>query len=65
MMKYCQHCKRMVDFKRRIGFGSIVMIILTGFFWLLAIPFYRKRCKICASTDYLNKRPIEEEQNKE
>lgn len=51
-IKHCKYCDRQVDFRRKIGFGTIIMILLTGFIWILAIPFYRKRCKICGSTEY-------------
>lgn len=54
MIRHCKYCDRPVDFKRKIGFGTIVMIFLTGFIWILAIPLYRKRCKICGGTEYKN-----------
>ena len=46
---YCNLCKRHVEAKRIIGIGSLILIVLTGGFWLLAIPFYSKRCAICKS----------------
>ncbi len=47
MIYYCKNCKQVVKPKRYIGFGTVLMIIVTGFMWLLFIPFYRKRCPIC------------------
>ncbi|HUE95621.1 MAG TPA: hypothetical protein VMN39_03130 [Longimicrobiaceae bacterium] len=46
---YCALCRRPVDAKRRIGVGTIALAVLTGGLWLLAIPFYEKRCAICRS----------------
>ncbi len=46
---YCALCRRPVDAGRRIGLGTIVLAVLTGGLWLLAIPFYEKRCAICRS----------------
>jgi len=47
---YCALCGRPVEAKRRIGVGTVCLAVLTGGMWLLAIPFYRKRCSICSST---------------
>lgn len=46
---YCALCRRPVDAGRRIGVGTIALAVLTGGLWLLAIPFYEKRCAICRS----------------
>src|SRR5437870_7138445 len=46
-VKYCQLCKRPVEAKRRISVGTLLAVLFTGFTWLLALPFYRKRCPIC------------------
>jgi len=46
---YCALCRRPVDAGRRIGVGTVVLAVLTGGLWLLAIPFYEKRCAICRS----------------
>jgi len=50
--QYCISCKRNVDTRRKIGIGTFIMVIITGFFWLLAIPFYSKRCPICEGTNF-------------
>jgi hypothetical protein len=46
---YCALCRRPVEGKRQIGAGTIVLAVITGGFWLIAIPFYSKRCSICKS----------------
>jgi len=47
---YCALCSRPVDAKRQVGVGTIALAVITGGLWLLAIPFYRRRCSICRST---------------
>jgi hypothetical protein len=49
--KYCKLCKRNVEAKRQIGVGTLILILLTGGFWILLIPFYSQRCSICKSND--------------
>jgi hypothetical protein len=46
---YCALCARPVEAKRQIGVGTAVLAVLSGGLWLLAIPFYSKRCSICRS----------------
>jgi hypothetical protein len=46
---YCANCGRQTPHKRFFLWGSWIMTCLTGFFWLLAIPFYPKRCIICGN----------------
>ncbi|OCG64995.1 hypothetical protein A9G48_01090 [Gilliamella sp. wkB18] len=46
-MKYCTLCQRNVIPKRKIGTGTLIGIIFTGFIWVLFIPFYKKRCPLC------------------
>ena len=46
-MKHCKYCGRMVAHKRRIGVGTLIMVVVTAGFGLLAIPFYEVRCTIC------------------
>lgn len=60
LMAYCMNCKQTVQVKRKIGFGTVVLVLLTGFFWLLAIPFYRKRCIICGETFWKNKKFVQD-----
>ncbi|HET8552702.1 MAG TPA: hypothetical protein VFM97_09545 [Gammaproteobacteria bacterium] len=45
-MRYCYGCERMTGHKRKIGVGSLILVLFT-WIWLLAIPFYRVRCVIC------------------
>ena len=47
---YCALCNRPVEANRRIGAGTVVLAVITGGLWVLAIPFYPKRCAICEST---------------
>lgn len=49
-MKYCSVCEKNVDAKRNIGIGSLIGIIVTMGFWLIAIPFYGKRCPLCKNS---------------
>ena len=45
---YCFDCQRPAMVKRRIGVVSVLASILTLCLWyLLVIPFYKKRCFIC------------------
>ena len=52
-MQHCHYCRRMVAHKRKIGIGTIILILLTGGLWLLTIPFYAVRCSICGGTQSL------------
>jgi hypothetical protein len=47
--RYCALCGRPVEAKRHIGLGTIALAVVTGGVWLLAVPFYQKRCSICLS----------------
>lgn len=44
---YCQSCARNTGFKRALGLGTVLMLVLTGGTWLFALPFYPSRCVIC------------------
>lgn len=46
---FCASCTRATGHKRALGWGTFFAVVLTGGFWLLAIPFYQKRCMICGS----------------
>lgn len=56
-VKYCTLCDRLVDAKRRFGVGTLLLVVLTGGFWLLLMPFYSQRCKLCGTTKVLNSKP--------
>jgi len=45
--KHCKNCERLRGFKRSIGLGTLVMIVITSGFWLLLVPFYPKHCVVC------------------
>lgn len=47
---YCALCHRSVEARRRIGVGTVILAVPSGGVWLLAIPFYAKRCPIRKST---------------
>lgn len=44
---YCGWCKRHSTFQRKLGFGTLFAVMITGGFWLLTIPFYPVRCTHC------------------
>jgi predicted amidophosphoribosyltransferase len=45
----CPYCRRQTGFKRHLGWGTVFAVLLTGGFWLIAIPFYPKRCILCGN----------------
>ncbi|MGF6633557.1 hypothetical protein OKW39_000708 [Paraburkholderia sp. MM6662-R1] len=53
-LKYCIMCERPVEPKRKIGIGTLLLVLLTSGFWLLTIPFYQKRCPICTGSSLLD-----------
>ena len=55
-VKYCTLCQRSVVPKRKIGMGTLIAILFTGFGWLLFIPFYKKRCPMCQGDQLIQKR---------
>jgi ribosomal protein L37E len=55
-LRYCQLCQRPVEAKRHIGVGTLILVLFTCFLWIIAIPFYSKRCPICKSLE-LSKLP--------
>jgi hypothetical protein len=46
-MIFCPNCNKLTGYKRTIGFGTFFAVLLTAGFWLLALPFYPKRCIAC------------------
>ena len=51
---YCVSCDRIVEAKRKIGVGTLLLAIISMGFSLLLIPFYEKRCPICQGTNFRN-----------
>jgi hypothetical protein len=49
-MILCPNCQKRTGHKRALGFGTFFAVLLTAGFWLLAIPFYPKRCITCGLT---------------
>jgi len=45
--KHCSSCGRVTGHKRSLGAGTIIALVLTGGFWLFALPFYPQRCVVC------------------
>lgn len=48
-VEYCDKCGKQSMFKRHLGLGTLFVIVLTGGFWLLLIPFYPIRCVGCGT----------------
>lgn len=46
-MIFCPNCRNLTGYKRALGFGTFFAVFLTAGFWLLALPFYPKRCITC------------------
>jgi TonB family protein len=46
-MLQCVNCAKLNGFKRSLGVGTVLMVLLTAGFWILAMPFYPKRCIVC------------------
>jgi hypothetical protein len=46
-MIFCPNCEKLTGFKRALGFGTFFAVLITAGLWLLAIPFYPKRCITC------------------
>ena len=46
---YCSNCKKNTGRKRALGWGTFFAALITGGLWVLAIPFYPKRCIVCGN----------------
>lgn len=44
---FCSNCQRATRFGRRYSWGTLIMVIVTQLWWILAMPFYPRRCKVC------------------
>lgn len=49
--KHCSSCQTNTGWKRHFGFGTMVACLITSGAWLLALPFYPKRCMRCGMSD--------------
>jgi hypothetical protein len=47
----CPTCGNTTWFRRQFGIGTLILILVTAGFWILALPFYRKRCPICGTLE--------------
>jgi hypothetical protein len=55
-LEYCPACEKERGFKRQISVGTLLAVIFTAGVWLLALPFYPKRCIVCGYPwDYAKK----------
>lgn len=52
MIRYCTLCERQVEPKRHFGIGTLIACLVTSGLWLIAMPFYRKRCPICRGSSF-------------
>ena len=50
-MIFCPNCQKVTGYKRALGFGTLLGFVLTGGLWLLAVPFYPRRCITCGTSD--------------
>ena len=55
--RYCVNCDRVIEAKRVIGAGTIILAVCTMGMWLILIPLYSKRCPICKGTNF-GKKPV-------
>ena len=53
-MLNCQNCGKRTGHKRTLGFGTFFAVVITFGLWILAIPFYPKRCIICGELKSVN-----------
>jgi hypothetical protein len=50
-MRHCSNCCKETGHKRALGFGTFFGVVITGGFWLLALPFYPVRCIVCGKSN--------------
>lgn len=53
-MFYCQNCGKRTGHKRTLGFGTFFAVVITFGLWIIAIPFYPKRCITCGELRSVN-----------
>lgn len=46
-VQHCENCGKLIGYKRNLGFGTIIMIVITFGLWILVLPFYPVRCSAC------------------
>jgi len=47
--QHCEICGHQTAHKRRIGVGTLLLVIFTSGLWILVIPFYQVRCVVCGT----------------
>ncbi len=45
----CKGCGKVTLHGRQFGIGTLIGVLVTGGLWLIAMPFYPVRCKICGA----------------
>jgi hypothetical protein len=45
----CLTCGQVRSFRRTLGTRTLFAVVVTAGVWLLAIPFYTRRCTICGA----------------
>ena len=48
-LSYCPSCNRQTCHKRAFGIGTLIAVIVTSGLWLMVMPFYPVRCRICGT----------------
>ncbi len=48
-ISYCPSCNRQTCHKRAFGIGTLIAVIVTSGLWLMVMPFYPVRCRICGT----------------
>jgi len=46
---YCHKCGRKTQWKRELGIGTLIAVIITVGLWAIVIPFYPIRCRECGA----------------
>lgn len=49
---FCPNCRKETGHQRKLGFGTLFAVLLTGGLWLLTLPLYPPRCQICGSDSW-------------
>jgi len=69
IFEYCPNCKAYRGFKRHFTIWTLILVCLTWGAWILALPFYPKRCIVCGmlydEARKINKKRKQKEQQQE
>ena len=50
--RYCPACEKETAHQRALGIGTLLAVLITCGLWLLTLPFYPQRCRVCAAPKY-------------